>query len=594
MRGWLTGIAATVVMMWLALLSTVFVLRPDPSLDPEFAFVPGDGVAHRIEVDAKGRPASRENALIRGNAIQLGAPIGALSQSAPPEGVRPDQVWWWRETTVPAGTGDSQARHTVHSVSPDGVRLHGALGTPDGVVFSPGLLELPTDAAAGKSWSSEGQRIDADGGWDYRNNSTAAAPSDPLLADQGCVEVTSRTTVKPRADTPSDAVVPPVRNDVATWCPGRGVVSGTSTSGQPVQPFDGPWPGGEIGEDGDGPRDRAGSLRPLSFAADDPAFGSDPAPTGIGQQSAVTTDGRLVTVEPSTQGLSWSTVRTDPTRGDELQTRAWAKPPGDVLTLESFGDIVVATTSTRAVVAYDSSGRRLWRTQTSDLVLQPPVRLDEGRVVLTTGQGEVVALELTDGSRSWTEQVPSQAAPLLTVAHSQIYLSTGQGNVERLDADGRQVWQTTVNEAGSAPVIVQPVGRKVLLANGSGGFTEIDRDTAKWLGSYVAGNVHSHTRLLPGGARVALDRSATGVQILDPEARRVTGVIEGGHTALAVAGGWMVATDDALVRTDINGAEIGRQPFAAPSQGAAMRLEASADLLWVISSGAKSSVQVVK
>lgn len=595
MRGWLTGIAAAVILLWLTLLSAAMVVATDPNDEPGFEFVPVDGSATRIAVGEDRVPASREHALLKGNGIQFGAAAGALSKSGPPPGVKADDAWWWRESfglagdDTSAGGVDSRfdgtrgdaTRHTVHSVSPDGVRVHAVLGTADGVVFSPGLMELPTDTSAGQSWSSEGSSEHATGTFDYRNDSTAAKASDPELAGAGCLQVTSRTRFAPRAETPSTAKVPASRSDVATWCPHRGIVEGTPTAGEPVEPFDGDWPPGTMQQPRAlGPRDAGGLPQLLPTAAREPVFGAAPAADPSGLQSAVTTDGTVVTIPPGTQGLTASLIGTDPNRGAELQAVWWAKPPGKVLTLSTFDNIIVVSTSTRHLVAYESSGRRLWRLSTDDLVLQPPERLDRDRLVLTDAKGEVKAIDLA-GNVAWTHRVAAQAAPLLTVDSGEVYVSTGNGAVERLDSAGRPVWQASIDTNSPAPLLVQPVGSIVLAANGSGAFTEFDRATGERRRDYVAGNPHRHQELVLGGDRVALSRSDSGVQILDPQTGRVTGTIPGGRSARPVAGGWYVATDDALVRTDVSGAELGRQPLAAPQPGARLELGLSADALWV-------------
>lgn len=604
MRGWLTGIATALVLLWLTLLSTVMVTSADPSTEPGFEFVPADGSSTRIALGSDQRPASREHALIKGDAILFGAAIGAISRTDPPPGTDPENAWWWRESTALARTDQASAgdrfagvpadpvRHSVRSVSPDGLRLHAVLGTEDGVVFNPALLELPTGAHVGQSWSSEGTREQANGAFDYRNDSTATEPLDPELADAGCLQVTSRTTVKPRAETPSDAIVPAPRSDVATWCPHRGIVEGTPTNDEPIRPFEGTWPPGTMKQtSATGPRDPAGLPRLLPTASREPAFGAAALAVPGGLDSSVTTDGTVVRANPATQGLTASRIGTDPSRGDELQALWWAKPPGKVLTLTTFDDIIVVTTSTRDVVAYESTGRRLWRVPTADLILQPPARLDRNRFVATDAQGEVIAIDMA-GKVSWTHQASAQAAPLLTTDAGEVYVSTGAGGVERLDSEGRSVWQETIDSSGPAPLLVQPVGSMVLLGNGAGGFTELDRATGKRRRDYVAGNAHSHQQLVLGGDRVALSRSASGVQILDPQTGKVTGTVPGGRAAHPVTGGWFVATDDALVRTDAGGTEIGRQPLAAPRPGAGLELGISDGALWLFHT--VGDVEVVK
>lgn len=594
MRGWLTGIAAAVILLWLTLLSAGMVVATDPSTDEAgFKFVPADGFATRISYGADRVPASREHALLSGNTIQFGSAVGAVSKSGPPPGVKADDAWWWRETTGLArgdtasadsrfaGTPGDATRHTVHSVSPDGIRVHAVLGTPDGVVFNPGLMELPTDTGAGQSWSSEGASEHATGTFDYRNDSTAAKVTDPELAEAGCLQVTSRTRFEPRAETPSTAKVPAARSDVATWCPHRGIVEGTPTGGEPIERFEGEWPPGSMREPQPlGPRDAAGLPQLLPTAAREPVFGAAPAAEPSGLQSAVTTDGTVVTVNPGTQGLTASLVGTDPTRGAELQAVWWAKPPGKVLTLSTFDNLIAVTTSTRDLVVYESSGRRLWRLATEDLVLQPPERLDRDRLVLTDAKGKVTAIDLA-GKVSWTHQVAAQAPPLISVDAGEVYLSTGGGGIERLDSAGRPVWQANIDTYSPAPLLVRPVGSMVLGGNGSGGFTELDRATGERRRDYVAGNPHGHRELVLGGDRVALSASDSGVQILDPQTGRVTGTVSGGRAAVPVAGGWYVVTDDSLVRTDASGTELGRQPLAEPEPGVRLDLGLSAGALWV-------------
>lgn len=589
MRGWLTGTAAALVLAWLAVMSFFVVSRIDQSTVDGFEFVPPDGFTSRIVHGADHRPASRENAIIEGTGVQFAVPKRPLDLSGPPPGADPADVWWWRETLSRASAGDrpGESRETVRSVTPQALRLHAHLGTPNGVTFTPALVELPGDAAVGKAWSSEGTLRQGRGNWQYRNESSASEPRDRAQADHGCLEVTSRTTV-------TDGRVPQSFIDVGIWCPRLGLIEGTSTLGEPVDRFDGSW---EVPAPGrtrfKGPTDPAAAPMKLAARSTDPAFGSAPIPDDVGLLNAVTADGTLVTVSSVTQGLVASRIGTTAGVTPALATRWWAKPAGTILTLSSFGNQVVVTTSSRDVIAYSSTGRRLWRVPLSDVVMEAPRQLDDGQLVVATVRGEIVGIDPA-GRRGWSHQSDGSRAPRLRADGLEVYVAGGKGVVECLGPDGKPVWRTTVAAAGEEPLTVLPLGSTVLLTNTAGWFIEVDRGTGRQRDDYFAGSAHAYFSLVPGDDRVALADGWSAVQILDPRSRRITGTIPGGRHALWVDGGWLVVTGDSLVRTDESGAELGRRPLAPSSSRNGVQLLASSDTWWILHPAMSPAVEVVR
>ena len=110
----------------------------------------------------------------------------------------------------------------------------------------------------------------------------------------------------------------------------------------------------------------------------------------VGSPSAVT---------PPVRTESGLVIRATLGRGDLVATTPktltewtsiWrAHPGGTVLSLSAFGNVIIATTSNRQMVAYSDVGVRLWQLSLDDLAPTPPVRISVDEAVLVDLGGEM-------------------------------------------------------------------------------------------------------------------------------------------------------------------------------------------------------------
>jgi outer membrane protein assembly factor BamB len=89
-------------------------------------------------------------------------------------------------------------------------------------------------------------------------------------------------------------------------------------------------------------------------------------------------------------------------------TSIWrAHPGGTVLSLSAFGNVIIATTSSRQLVAYSDVGVRLWQLSLDDLAPTSPVRISESDAVLVDLGGEMRRFDVVTGAVLWQRNVGS-------------------------------------------------------------------------------------------------------------------------------------------------------------------------------------------
>lgn len=151
------------------------------------------------------------------------------------------------------------------------------------------------------------------------------------------------------------------RQVARTWCLGAGVTEWTDSSGSvenvwsragrpPLEAPDTVGPGAS----GDTTRWRPRTLRATAVA---PSTGPAPMHGTPGNTPPVVTNSGVL-VRTTVAGQDLVGFGTGAERDVALRWRA--HPGGMVLEVAGFGDVLVATTSTRRVVAYDDRGVRLW------------------------------------------------------------------------------------------------------------------------------------------------------------------------------------------------------------------------------------------
>ena len=122
----------------------------------------------------------------------------------------------------------------------------------------------------------------------------------------------------------------------------------------------------------------------------------------------------------------------------------------------SDGRVILAGTARGEVLAFDSNGKQLWKVQLTSEVLSAP-QVDQGVVVVRSGDGRIFGLDLTNGARKWVYQ---RALPALTVrSYVGVALYRSQGAVFAGFPSGRLVALALANgNVGWEAAVALPKG----------------------------------------------------------------------------------------------------------------------------------------
>lgn len=339
-----------------------------------------------------------------------------------------DRVRFWRTTgTMIGNLGNSQQDVRVYEVD-DGVALVAASDQSGADVYSPALVELPADVAAGDTWSGEGTV----GSRHYRSEFAAAA------AEPGCLRVSGTI-----AESTTGGATATPRQVERTWCQGRGLVREQSRQGrtiirtEAVAPF---------------------SIDPTLRTADESWTWSDPAGWRRRDFDLLSADATLgsggMTGAPAQippvlaasglvlRGTSGDDiVATTPKTVDRWTTLWRMHPGGTLLSLSTFGDVVVATTSRRQAVGYSDAGVRLWTLDLDDVAWWAPVRVDRRLVAVGDAAGAVRLLDVLTGQVRWRVSVGAQlSAPLAADSSTVVALEAGGSTSGWAVDTGAQRW----------------------------------------------------------------------------------------------------------------------------------------------------------
>lgn len=143
----------------------------------------------------------------------------------------------------------------------------------------------------------------------------------------------------------------------------------------------------------------------------------------------------------------WSTTVGEPDGGSFL--KIWDRRDPSFLTGgvgAGDGRILVGTTRGEVIALDADDGSEVWRTQLTSEILSPPAA-DDGVVMAQTNDGRLVALEGADGDTRWSydNQVPlltlrGTAAPV--IAGGFVFAGFGDGRVAALNTEtGAPIWQ---------------------------------------------------------------------------------------------------------------------------------------------------------
>jgi outer membrane protein assembly factor BamB len=119
------------------------------------------------------------------------------------------------------------------------------------------------------------------------------------------------------------------------------------------------------------------------------------------------------------------------------------------------GGLVVVASKKGAVLAYDVSGKRVWKSQVSSEVLMAP-RISSGIVVVRSGDGKIYALSAKDGATQWEYRFT--LPPLLLRSDSGVQIVRGTvlaglagGKVVALNLENGNVqWEATLAQPKGA------------------------------------------------------------------------------------------------------------------------------------------------
>ena len=113
------------------------------------------------------------------------------------------------------------------------------------------------------------------------------------------------------------------------------------------------------------------------------------------------------------------------------------------------GSVILVGTSAGEVLAFDASGKPLWKTQLTSEVLSAP-QASFGTVVVRSGDGRVFALNAASGARLWVYQ---RSLPALTVrtnvgvliSRDRVYVGFPGGRLVALGlVNGNVAWETPI------------------------------------------------------------------------------------------------------------------------------------------------------
>ncbi len=339
-----------------------------------------------------------------------------------------DRMRFWRTTGSEIGNlGSSQQNVRVYRV--DGaIELIAESDQGGADVYSPALVELPAQVAPGDTWSGEGTV----GSRTYRSDFRASA------AEPGCLQVSG--TVAETSATGQPGTTRDVRK---TWCERRAVVLEETVRGEVSVRVDTvSRPAADptlrtVGEDWAWSDPAHWRRRDFDLMSSDASLGSGPMAGTPGQVPPVLTASGLIIRPTSGDDL----VATTPKTVDRWTSLWRMHPGGTILSVAAFGDVVLATTSRRELVAYSDAGVRLWSESLEDVAFWAPVRVDDRHVAVGDAAGSVRVIDLLTGEVAWQQGVTTQVSGPLVADSRVVVVFDAGGRTTAYAADtGARRW----------------------------------------------------------------------------------------------------------------------------------------------------------
>jgi outer membrane protein assembly factor BamB len=323
-----------------------------------------------------------------------------------------------------------------------GVELMGLSTPSEGYVYDPALVVLPAEVRAGSRWSGAGSAGDT---FDYRSELSAEGSGDDCLTVKGEVRYLSKDGQLGRVVTISQ-----------TWCQREGLVAESQsfaavrTTSSRIDP---PVPNVETTANAAirWAAPQGWTAKALSTISINPTFGQEPM---VGSPSSavasVRTESGLVIRATIGRG---DLVATTPKTLTEWTSIWRAHPGGTVLSLSAFGNVILATTSNRQMVAYSDVGVRLWQLTLDDLAPTSPVRISESDAVLVDLAGAMRKFDLGTGAVLWQQNVGSDVnVPPAAGAGVVVVMDRGGTTTAFEEATGKRRWSLEMQ--GSAAAVI--------------------------------------------------------------------------------------------------------------------------------------------
>ena len=338
----------------------------------------------------------------------------------------------------PAATAQTVRFYRVNTA----VELMGVSTPSEGYVYSPALVVLPADVRAGSHWNGAGSAGDT---LDYRSELRAEASGGDCLSVEGEVRYLSKEGQLGRVVTVSQ-----------TWCRSEGIVAESQsfadirTASSRIDP---PVPSVETTNNAPirWTMPERWTSKSMSTISINPTFGQEPM---VGSPSPAITPVRTesgLIIRPTIG--SADLVATTPKTLTEWTSIWRAHPGGTVLSLSAFGNVIIATTSYRQMVAYSDVGVRLWQLALDDLAPTSPVRISERDAVLVDLGGAARRFDLVTGDVLWAQNVGSDVNVLPAVGAGVVVVMDRRGATTAFEAGtGQRRWSLEMR--GDAAVII--------------------------------------------------------------------------------------------------------------------------------------------
>jgi outer membrane protein assembly factor BamB len=149
--------------------------------------------------------------------------------------------------------------------------------------------------------------------------------------------------------------------------------------------------------------------------------------------------------------------------------------PGRVLTqMIASGDDILFTTEIGSAYRYNSSGKKIWKTNTRKSTRSSPAMINDS-FIFGNDAGEIIALNAATGDSVYVQKISTSFFRGLTISGNVIYAGNDDGKIYALNVrDGEIIWQF---DTGSRIIMNPAVDEKnVYIGNLAGVFFSLNKN----------------------------------------------------------------------------------------------------------------------